>query len=174
MSPVWAESVNARTLATRLEELEGVLPVAQLPRLREMLVETQGDVTVALHFALGEDDVPIVDGRVRARLQATCQRCLQPLDLDVETELHLAVVKSEAAGEHLREPYDAWVAVDENVSIAAAVEDELLLALPMAPMHEDPQACGPLARRLEGLGASDESAGEVRTPFAGLRDLLQD
>ena len=60
-----------------------------------------------------------------------------------------------------------------KLDLAALVEDELLLGLPLIPQHEAGEACG-LATAPAGV--ADEPVAEtpeMRRPFAGLKDLLK-
>jgi uncharacterized metal-binding protein YceD (DUF177 family) len=55
--------------------------------------------------------------------------------------------------------------------LAALVEDELLLALPIIPQHEAGEVCALPAGEGESPDAADTA--EMRRPFAGLKDLLK-
>jgi len=63
------------------------------------------------------------------------------------------------------------------VSLRDLAEEELLLALPLAPACSTPDTCGRAQGLSEGGAAADradempESA--VRRPFSGLKDLLK-
>jgi uncharacterized protein len=85
-----------------------------------------------------------VDGSVRLQ----CQRCLGNLELPLHLEAQLEFASSEteitATGDDIER-----VVVGREMSVAALMEDEVLLALPMAPKHEQ---CGAAA----GLGANTE------------------
>ncbi len=58
----------------------------------------------------------------------------------------------------------------QKVDLAALVEDELLLSLPLIAQHAAGEACGLPAGADSAV--ADEKAPEMRRPFAGLRDLL--
>jgi uncharacterized protein len=100
-----------------------------------------------------------------------CQRCLQAFGWPVASEFKLAFVADEAAEAGLPPDYDAVLLGYERPSLRDMVEDELLLALPLVPMHPSKEDCGPLGQS----AASEEclvSAEDVRQPFAVLKDLL--
>ncbi len=78
-----------------------------------------------------------VDGSVRLQ----CQRCLGILDLPVHLAAQLDLASSEAEIMAADDDIERVVAGRE-MSVAALVEDEVLLALPMAPKHEQ---CGTAA-----------------------------
>lgn len=64
-----------------------------------------------------------------------CQRCLEPLGIaiDLQNELELA---SSARAINMAEDDIDRVLATSNMGIAALVEDEAILALPMVPMHD--------------------------------------
>jgi uncharacterized protein len=57
-----------------------------------------------------------------------------------------------------------------KLDLAALVEDELLLGLPIIPQHQAGDAC-----ELPAAASDQAEAGapEMRRPFAGLKDLLK-
>jgi len=78
--------------------------------------------------------------RVRTRFSPwmTCSRCLAPvqvLDLATDTCFRLAASEAQAAAEDREEESVEVIAADPNLDLAALVEDEAILALPMAPAH---------------------------------------
>ena len=72
-----------------------------------------------------------VDGSVRLE----CQRCLGSLDFPVHIEAQLEFASIEAEITAADDDIERVVASRE-MSVAALVEDEVLLALPMVPKHE--------------------------------------
>ena len=87
-----------------------------------------------------------VDGTVRLQ----CQRCLGDVDLPLQFEASLELASSEAEILAADDDVDRVLA-GRAMSVAALVEDEVILALPMAPKHEQ---CRPAAGSDEGVGPS--------------------
>jgi len=101
----------------------------------------------------------------QARVWLECQRCLQPVAVDLNVARALRFVADEATAEALdAESEDDVLALPRSLDLHELVEDELLLALPLVPMHDRcPQ---PLPMR---VGEADvESA---PNPFAALAEL---
>jgi len=90
-----------------------------------------------------------------------CQRCLKavPFDLDVDNLLELVPEGAELSQDELEDDTRDFLPVAKELDVAELVEDEILLALPVAPRHEK---CGL-------PGAAD--AGERSNPFAALAGL---
>jgi uncharacterized protein len=79
----------------------------------------------------------LLDGSVRLE----CQRCLDSLDLPLHLEAQLEFAASESEVAAADDDVER-VLVGREMSVAALVEDEVLLALPMVPKHE---RCKPAA-----------------------------
>jgi uncharacterized protein len=75
---------------------------------------------------------------VTTSLTMQCQRCLEPVDIDVDIAPWFRIVADEATAATLdAELEDVDVlAVDGPLDLLTLIEDEILLALPAVPMHE--------------------------------------
>lgn len=106
---------------------------------------------------------------VETRLPLTCQRCLGPVDITVEVAQSFRFVGSEEAAEEQDEDSEEDVlALSQDFSLAELIEDEVLMALPVVPRHEE---C-PVAIKLEVVDPGFEAASaEKRNPFAVLAKL---
>ncbi len=118
-----------------------------------------------------------LQGEARAVLGAMCQRCLDPLTLEVSSDVDVALDDVSGASDGdagVRDEAVDWPA--GGMTLGELLEDEIFLAMPQVPVHPDRQGCGKLATRLEEFsdaGAGPGPTGEAETrPFAGLRDLL--
>lgn len=152
-------------------ELEGRLSLADLPRLAELLHDTEGTVQVTMRFGIDATGVPYVQGHFEATLSLTCERCLQAMTVPLEIDSMLALIRHEKLAETLADHYDPWV-VDETgiVNPATMVEDELILALPLVPRHD--YDCLPAEAWFSG--ETDTAAQEPEkpaSPFAVLSEL---
>ncbi len=131
----------ARTAAV----LKGRLGMESLPRLAQ-----SGCSGSVLDFVLigeiNEGGKPGLKLAVDGSLRLQCQRCLGSLELPVHLEARLEFASSEAEIVAADDDIERLVASRE-MSVAALVEDEVLLALPMVPKHEQ---CGAAA----GMGAN--------------------
>ena len=147
----------------------GSVAVRSLPRLASALAADSGTVNVELQARPEVGGRIVVTGRIRAPLEMTCQRCLEPVTLEVEAEPRLAWVKSDAEMEVLPPEYDPLLSVDGRVAVAELVEDELLLALPLTPKHAD-GACREI-RKPAARSAPVIEEENRKNPFADLAKL---
>lgn len=78
---------------------------------------------------------------VQAEAEMLCQRCLKPVSVAVASDRLLYLAASEAEAERLEaaladEDIEVLVA-GQTLDLAGVVEDEVLLSLPIVPMHAD-------------------------------------
>lgn len=141
--------------------LEGELAVADLERLHDLLAEVSGSVSFRLQGSKGEHGKYFLQLEVGGLLLLACQRCLEavPFELDVDSLLELLPEGADMSQDELEDDTRDFLPVAGELSVAELVEDEILLALPVAPRHEK---CG-----LPGAAG----AGERINPFAALNGL---
>ncbi|MBS0595392.1 MAG: DUF177 domain-containing protein [Proteobacteria bacterium] len=76
--------------------------------------------------------------RAHAAVELRCQRCLQPLAVPIDVDRRLRFVEGEAEAERLdADSDDDVLALEPALDLHALVEDELILALPLVPRHDD-------------------------------------
>lgn len=141
--------------------LEGALDVADLERLHDLLAEIDGEVNFRLVGVKGERGQPQLRLTVTGEVPLACQRCLQGIrfSLAVDSLLELVPEGAELSQDELEDDTRDFLPVAGALDVAGLVEDEILLALPVAPRHEK---CG-----LPGAA----EAGETISPFAALAAL---
>jgi uncharacterized protein len=106
----------------------------------------------------------------RARLWRDCQRCLQPVTLELDVSRALRFVGDEATAETLdAESEDDVLALPRRLDLHELVEDELLLALPVVPLHAECPVSLPIALGPELDQSVDESAPKPFAVLAGLK-----
>ncbi len=178
MSSSWKEShghlpgtIDPIQLAERGARLTGTLPLKSMPRLAQGSLDGSGDVIVDLAFERQEgQQVFIMHGALRVTLRVTCQRCLEAMDLELKAEPWLILQKS---GERLEQQEgDADVLVtDKPLPLSDMVEEELLLTLPMVPMHA-PDQCPVKVRAASVARTAPDQGGRGRkNPFSVLDRL---
>lgn len=163
--------INLWQLAAEHGRLEGVLTLVALPRLATALSRVDGDVTVALAAGVDREGVRFIKGELHTEIELICQRCLGLLRLPLSVTVSLGLVRNEAEADQLPEEYEPLLIPEGGVVIAELVEDELLLALPQIPRHDNPRECEANGYAPPGEFAPDA---EHRQPFATLASLLRD
>ena len=151
-------------------EFSGRLPLSSLPRLREALVDTEGEVAYTLSFARDALQVPYGELGIEARLPLLCQRTLQRFELPVSLVQRLGLLQAgddegEAAEAALPPGYEALVVADDGaVRPVDLVEDELILAVPVVPVSPGSESVE------RDFPVADEEKAQA-SPFAALAAL---
>jgi uncharacterized protein len=165
---------------TRLgESASGRLTPDALPRLRSMLVSSDGELDWQLD---GRSDLradgsreSFMDLRFTASLTVQCARCLEQLEIAIADRHTYRLVGSETQAEREDaddDEHDLLVS-SRRFDLAGLIEDEAIMALPSAPHHPDCQA--PLADDAQDAGSGQEGEGAASpdkpSPFASLASL---
>ena len=162
MSEPSAELVNANRMARDGSSRQGELAISRMSRLRPLLSDDRGAARFELEFGLDSQSRPLVTGRIRATLELICQRCLEPMDVELELQVRLGIVRSDDEAVALGDGREPLLLEGDSLSLATLVEDELILGLPAAPLHPRDRCRPPYARPAED---SPEAGG----PFSKLR-----
>lgn len=164
--------VNPFRLAAQGRELCGVVELSAAARLREALADAPGAARVRFAFTVDESGRPRVEGEISAELSLLCQRCLEPVELPVTARVQAVLVATDAEAGRLQGQCDAVLVEGESLTLLDLVEDELLLALPLVPMHASLEACSPAAREVLSASEHATAAEEERSsPFAVLKTM---
>lgn len=147
--------------------IKGKVPFAGMDRLNDAVLNRDGAANIDLEFKR-EGRIAAVTGRIDAEFVLRCQCCLEALPWPVGSELHLGVVRSIDEANILPEGFEPLlVESDSLVALVDIVQDELLLAMPTIPQHEE---CGSSPKRPEVKPVA--AVAETRkNPFAALAQL---
>ncbi len=129
--------VDPRKFATKGVSLSGRIPLADMARLSEAVQSGAEEIDVHLNFGIDEQGAKTLKGSADARVSVVCQRCLQPTQLSLHADIALAVVWTEEQAQHLSKDLEPWILDEGPADLYVAVEEELLLALPMVAYHEE-------------------------------------
>ena len=164
------DPLDVGQLAAQRSRLEREFPIAGFDRLRDSLARPEG--AAKIHFRFHAAGVyPALEGAVRARAWLVCQRCLSEFQAELESPVRVAFVGRDAEAGRVPDDYDAVTAPGGRIELAEFVEDELLLALPLVPMHATPAECVHRLAAADAEGDAPAAAGPMRRPFAELREL---
>ncbi|HQS64567.1 MAG TPA: YceD family protein, partial [Acidovorax defluvii] len=101
-----------------------------------------------------------------------CQRCLTPVDVPLAVERSFRFVADEATAEALDdESEEDLLALSREFDLRELIEDELLMALPVVPRHDECPSAVPLASSDDDFEAA---SAEKPNPFAALASLRKE
>lgn len=147
--------------------MSNATPIADMQRLVSLLADPGGTVTSELEFTRDPSERDVITGNAATTATMTCQRCLQPMQVTLEADIELAVVADEMQAGSPTGDMEPLVSANGEVSPLALVEDELILALPVVPMH------GP-GTRCEVPAEAIPSGTARPNPFAVLKSLKRE
>lgn len=162
------ERLNPAELAASGAAFDGEVEPQALPRLREAVLGIDAPVMLALQFAESSSGHCVVEGRATTTVSLTCQRCMEPVRVELAPEFRFAVVETDEAAAALPDDLEPLVVDHRALTPATLIEDELLLALPIVARHADPADCGPRAGH---MSAGEAGVAERENPFDVLKDL---
>jgi uncharacterized protein len=156
--------------ATRRDSIDGVLAIDSMARLGGSLHASMHGAKLEANYALRGSRGSLGQLRlvlqVEAKLVVSCQRCLGALAWPVkaQSKLDVATDSKMLENDDLSDDSADWIEADRAFDVAAAVEDELILAIPVAPRHK---ACPDEAT----LAASGLSSAKQVQGAAGVKGL---
>lgn len=104
-----------------------------------------------------------------ATVPLICQRCLQPVDVPLQVEREFRFVADEATAEALDDDCEEdLLALRRDFNLRELIEDELIMALPIVPRHDECPVPVQLASSDEDFEVASAS---VPNPFAALAGL---
>jgi len=130
---------DPHVLGERKAKLEGEIPVSKLSRIRDLLASDRGSVRGSLSFDQVGSGTVLLQLSVAADLELVCQRCLAPFVLPLSGEAKLAFIDAEMGS--VPEGYEAYEIGGDRINPADLIEEELIVALPLAPRHEQRETC---------------------------------
>ena len=159
--------INSEDFAGNGRRISGEVPVAGLPRMLDMLENSQGILSYTVQGGVDQKGTHFLDVNLVGQCRLRCQRCLNGMDypLQINTRLLLRDQASldavdDKATSDADDEFDSILA-EKHLDVLDLLEEEILLSLPIAPKHEL-GAC---------QAANGENMHEESRPFAGLAKL---
>jgi uncharacterized protein len=150
-----------------------VLAADELPRVAAAVRCIIEPVKVELVGATSAAGLATLEGFIRTAVEVSCQRCLEPMELDIRIDVKLAVLETEDRLAEFAPDFDPLIIdVGAGLSLSDVVSDEVLLGLPLAPCHDresgERDICLSADDRVAYFGVGPTG----QKPFAELAQLL--
>lgn len=127
--------LDPRKMAHQGAVFKGTIPAGALPRLQDAVAAVR-QVAADIQFDVAEEGQRVLHGKLTADVDVECQRCLEPMPMQLSSDFNLAVVWNEAEAKQLPAAYDPWVTGEGEGDLYEILEEELLLSLPVVAFHE--------------------------------------
>lgn len=130
--------VDSREFVCGRRVIEGAVPLTWLRRLSDQLLDLDGNLAVTLEGWQDAEQVSWMRLTVTGQVSMHCQRCLESMSwpLDIVSLLRLVGPGEAWPDEDLADDGVDAIAAGNELDVLSLVEDEVLLALPVAPRHE--------------------------------------
>lgn len=159
-----------RTAQKQLDYV-GYFPAERAVRLAESVVSVDSDIDAELSFKIDNQRLVVITGHASVEVTLACQRCNQNFKHNINAQFCFSPVKNDEQAEELPEGYEP-VNVDNygEIDLLSLIEDELMLSLPIVPVHEFEHCEVSEADRVFGKLPPEA---EKPNPFAVLASLKQ-
>ena len=171
-SATMPENISLDKWADTGFEWTGEVAPATFDRLNTLLIDEHKQSNLQLNATLyRRNNVLHLAFTLTGEVWLTCQRCLQPIAIDLTDDYDIALLDDESQVNMVDEEQD-YLVLDEVITEPAPerllpfkklVEDEILLKAPMAPKHDDCEMA------VDQVGDIPEE--ETENPFASLAAL---
>lgn len=130
--------INTLEFAEQSLEIHDKILGSSLPRLRDVLFSGEGEIEYWLKGRRVSRDKLALQLKVHGGLGLQCQRCLGGLVFPVEIDRHFELIADESTlpDSDLDDDEVDYLVHDPKLDVIGLVEEEILLALPMAVRHE--------------------------------------
>lgn len=129
------QTIAPKSLAEAGACIEGQIDLGKMTRLAEMLSEDRALVVLKLAFSLTGDGVTCITGSYETNLQLVCQRCLEPFAVKLANAINVGIAFEGVALKKIPASLEPLLLKQETMMLAEFIEDEILLGLPISPMH---------------------------------------
>jgi uncharacterized protein len=162
--------ISNQDFAQKQLKEKGEFSLLQCERLLEFLqVSHQQAQQSIIYFELtgakARFSYPSLQLSIKAELPAICQRCLDVTNFSLNLQFNYLInpelLNSDATVTEDENDETDWLEPDVEFDVLALIEDELLMAAPIAPIHE--VDCGQL----------NLQSGEKANPFAVLKGKIK-
>jgi uncharacterized protein len=174
MSLGWSRRAPVDSLVGTETAIDFEIPIAELPRVSHELIGKDGEARGHVRFSrlMGH---AVADLEVHAAPEVVCQRCMQSMRWPVDVNSRIALVSDYDAANRVPDGMEVFLVEADSVSVRDLVDEEVMLALPHVPRHEEGSECAGRAVELPGqeADAEDAAAAQVQKPFAQLGELLK-
>lgn len=158
--------------ALRRLDYSGCYAVNQLSRLAESVVKVLDDAQVTLSFFVDPQKLVVMKGHVEIDVELECQRCNFPFVQRLECDFCYSPVSNLDKIDELPEIYEP-IEFNEfgEIDLIGTIEDELMLCLPIVPMHSSDHC--EVSAHEQVFGKLPEESAKKTSPFDVLANLKQ-
>ena len=166
---------DPQNFADQATELKGLVAVKAMHRLQENVLSIEPMVRVKLMFSRGLFGYPHVQGEAHVEAIMKCERCLDEVEVSLNPVISVLIKPESDSIPEDQKNVEGITDIHEYdgkcLVLSELIEEELLLALPIVPKHEDISLCN--QDMVAWLASNEEheeyTAEKADNPFAILK-----
>ena len=154
--------INNLEFAQAQQILVGEIDALKCERLAETLVPNSAGARISFNLTGTAKQLRNLSLQLHldAQLPVTCQRCLDEMLLNINLDFNYIICNTLPT--EIDENDDAdWLEAAPDMNLQELIEDEILLAMPISPMHD------------HDCNKQSMQSGEKPNPFAALKGLIK-
>lgn len=136
--PKW---IDPTKFARHQRTIQGDIPLKQFSHLHGLPIVPEGNLSVDAFFGIDDQGLNYIEGYIQAELVLQCQRCLENMNYSLRSEFSLSPVDNDEQAQKIPSHYEPVIKEAEGISFEKIMEEELILSLPIVPMHTVEQEC---------------------------------
>jgi uncharacterized protein len=154
--------INSLEFARKSREIHDIIPADKLHRVQELVEPQSGSLKWQLIGEVGADGKAQLNLSISLDLMLKCQRCMEPMEFAFNTQAKFVIVGSESElPNDEADLQEDFLIASESFDVMGLIEDEVILSLPYAVMHEAGQCPSQTLDNLQ----------KASNPFAVLKDF---
>jgi uncharacterized protein len=148
--------------------LSGTLVLEGLSKLSDKVLSEKAHAKLKLTFGLDEVGCCQIRATGSLKVKLKCQRCMQSLDDVLYLDSLLSPVVGDDEAKQLPPNFEPLMAPEDEVDLHEWIQEEVLLCLPIVPVHD-----APCNEKFLNLNKQEEKAEKKLFPFAALKEQLK-
>ena len=154
--------INNLEFAQAQQTLAGEIDALKCERLAEILAPSGKGAPISFKLTSTARQLrnPSLHLHIEAKLPVICQRCLDEMLVNINLDFNYIICNALPTEVDENDDTD-WLEAAPEMNLQALIEDELLLAMPIAPMHD------------HDCSKQSMQSGEKPNPFAVLKGLIK-
>jgi uncharacterized protein len=138
-APSVPPAIDASEFARKGLAIHDTIALSKFPRLSDVILPSEAALDYRLSGRIDPQGKPRLHLQMQGEVPMTCQRCMEPLKfaVDVDTDFILVSDERMIPSAEAEEDLNDYLVAGPHIDVAELLEEELLLALPYAPKHEE-------------------------------------
>ena len=162
------QSINNLEFAVSEQIIADNVDIVDMQRLSNMLIlqptpQHAAKIQYTLAGSAKKYSLPSLHLTIDAKLPVACQRCLNEMSVQLNLKFDYLVTQAEPADYDGNDDLD-WLEASQSMLVWELIEDELLIAFPIAPVHPTEHSSTCVQHSMQ--------SGEKPNPFSVLKSLV--